>query len=125
MSGKYGETLIIELLNSFPEFEKSEERRDLFDEDGPYIYFSYFGEYILKEINKNKNSKLIIRFFDFINKYFESENLSATTWDLFNIEFFFRLHLKKEYEEIANQYLKGKALLAFSEKKGRPSNDKQ
>jgi hypothetical protein len=112
--------IIENLLISFPEFVESEERSHIFDEDGPYIFFSYFGNFLLEKIDENNDSEFVHRTFAFINSYFDDSVISQAVWDLFNIEIFWRLKLKTKYKNLANKHLKGKALLAFQKEEGRP-----
>ena len=63
---------------------------------------------------------MVERFLTYINEVFEREGLSSKKWDLFNIELLERLELNDAYINLANRKLKGKALLAFQRKEGRP-----
>ena len=76
------------LLERFPEFQISEERSQVYDDDGAYVYFQYFYYYIEKLVNQQRDGDVVYRMFDFINEVFESKELDKYVWDLFNIELF-------------------------------------
>lgn len=113
--------IVDKLLKAFPEFAYSPERKEVYENDGPYIYMSYFGDFLLNKIEEDEESELVQRAFDFINSIFEDPNINSQIWDLFNIEIFERFEMEPKYESVATSHLKGKALLAFQEKKGRPN----
>ncbi len=113
--------IISRLLLAFPDFSNSAERREVYDNDGPYIYMQYFMNYLLDRTKKGSTGPLL-QAFEFVNNLFEEDTMSSKTWDLFNIEFFDRI---KEDQEITNQaklHLKGKALNAFFHLVGRPTD---
>ena len=49
--------------------------------------------------------------------------LTRSVWDLFGIEFFEGFRYDKNWEKVAYEKLKGKARIAFVEKKGYPEKD--
>jgi len=114
------EKIIEELLSRFPEFENSEERKEVYENDGPYIYFGYFCDFLLKKIDKSEEDEFIKRTFAYINEIYERNDLTPDVWDLFKIELLERFELENRYIDLANKYLKGKALLAFKKQEGRP-----
>ena len=116
---KYKE-LVDELLSRFPEFRNSQDRKEVYENDGPYIYFSYFGDFLLKKIDESKESEFVKQAFSYINEIHERKNLTSDIWDLFGIELLERFEWKDKYQKVANRYLKGKALLAFQKREGRP-----
>lgn len=114
--------LVTELLNKFPEFAQSPERNEVYENDGAYIYYSYFGDFLLNHIDADENSEFVLRAFSFINEVFERTELNSKIWDLFVIELFERFDMEDKYTQLANKLLNGKALLAFQERNGRPNN---
>lgn len=123
-SDKYKEfnNIVGKILKTFPEFESSSERKEVYDNDGPYIYMSYFGNFLLNKIEEDENNEFIQRAFDFINNSFEDPELNSHIWDLFNLEIFQRFDMEDRCVNLANKFLKGRALLAFQKREGRPSN---
>jgi hypothetical protein len=117
---EYYKNMIERLLSKFPEFASSEERKEVYENDGPYTYMSYFGDFLLNKIEEDANSEFVQRTFDFINTSFEDPNINTKIWDLLNLELYERFEMESKYKSVALKYLKGKALLAFKEKKGRP-----
>jgi len=116
------EKTIEELLFRFPEFSNSEDRKQVYDNDGAYIYFSYFGDFLLDKIDKSENDEFIKKAFNYMNEIFDREGMTTDIWDLFNIELFERFDFEDKYKILASKYLKGKALLAFQNREGRPMN---
>jgi hypothetical protein len=114
------QNIVEKLLKTFPEFESSTERKEVYDNDGPYTYMSYFGDFLLSKIEEGSQSEFIQRTFSFINSSFEDTSFNSTLWDLFLIEIFERLDMEDKYTNVANHYLKGKALIAFQTREGRP-----
>ena len=112
--------IVGKLLEIFPEFTSSQERKEVYENDGPYIYMSYFGDFLLNKIEEDKDSEFVRRAFDFINSSFEDPALNSHIWDLFGIEIFERFEMEDHYVKLANELLKGKALLAFQKREGRP-----
>ncbi len=109
------------LLAKFPEFRESTEfKEELGDEAGSYEYYARFADFILKEINKNKETDLAKRTFEFINDIYSSESISADVWDLFGIELLETFENDDNAKVLAEKYLKGKALEAYKNKVGRP-----
>lgn len=109
-----------ELLSRFPEYAHSDERKQVYDDDGAYIYFSYFGNFLLEEIDSSGETELVKRSFDYINEIYSRENLSAEVWDLINIELLERFEMEENYRKLAEKYLTGNALRAFQKQEGRP-----
>ena len=109
-----------ELLKRFPEFANSDDRKEVFEEDGPYIYFNYFSNFLLRKITESGDSEIVKRAFDFINSIHSRENLSAEVWDLIGIELLETFEANDKARNLANRYLTGKALEAFQKQKGRP-----
>ena len=114
--------IISRLLLAFPDFSNSAERREVYDNDGPYIYMQYFMNYLLDR-RKKGNSEILLQALEFVNNLFEEENMSSKTWDLFNIEFFDRIKEDQGMTTQAKLHLKGKALNAFVHLAGRPTED--
>lgn len=112
--------IVEKLLETFPEFASSPERREVYENDGPYIYMSYFGDFLLKKIEEDKDHEFVRRAFDFINTIYEDPSLNSHIWDLFGIEIFERFEMEDHYVNLANKLLKGKALVAFQKREGRP-----
>ena len=112
--------IIEELLNKFPEFKNSEERKEVYEDDGPYIYFSYFCNFLLKKIDESGDDEFAKRTFAYINEVYERKDLTSDIWDLFKIELLERFELEDKYITLAKKYLKDKALLAFQKQEGRP-----
>ena len=109
-----------ELLERFPEFANSEERKEVYDEDGAYIYFSYFGDFLLTKMDESEDSDFVKKTFDYINEIYENPLLTTNLWDLFGIELFERFEMEEKYRRIAEKYLTGKALNAFHGQGIRP-----
>ncbi len=109
-----------DLVKAFPEFKDSQEYKEIFVEDGPYTYLSYFGNFLTKEINQSGDNEVVRRAFGFINDTYAREDLSAEVWDMLGIELLERLETEAGYKILANQYLKGLALVAFQKNEGRP-----
>ena len=109
-----------ELLSKFPEYANSADRKEVYDDDGPYIYFSYFGNFLLREIDDLGDTELVKRSFDFVNEVYSRANISAEVWDLMGIELLERFELEEKYRNMAKKYLTGNALKAFLQKDGRP-----
>ena len=106
------------LLKTFPEFATSPLRAEIYENDGPYTYMSYFGDFLLQKID-NADTDFINRAFEFINQCFDDSTFSRKLWDLFVIEIFERFDMDESYTGLARANLHGKALDAFLVRKGR------
>ena len=112
------------LLARYPEFYEWGKSGDRLDEnDGAYIYFGWFYHFLDLLVESQTGGEIIDRAFDFINEVFESDMLTYSVWNLFGIEFFERFEYDKNWGEMAHKKLKGKALIAFAERKGCPEKD--
>ncbi|MBP6860079.1 MAG: hypothetical protein KBC38_00750 [Candidatus Pacebacteria bacterium] len=112
--------IVDRLLVAFPEFASSRERREVYDNDGPYTYMSYFGDFLLDRIDKDDNAEIVRRAFNFINDEFEHSLFNSYVWDLLLLELFSRLDMQQHYKNVANKLLTGRALAAFQTREGRP-----
>ena len=112
------------LLARFPEFDEwGKNEKSLDEDDGAYACFFLFFWYLETLVENKKGAEIIDRAFDFINEVFESDKFTASIWDLFGIELFDQFDYHKNWGEMAHKKLKGKALVAFAEQKGRQEDD--
>ena len=98
------ESIKEEILEKFPEFRQTEEFGEIFDDDGPYIYISYFGDFLLKNIDQSEHGEIVKRAFRFINDVYSRPEMSAEVWDLLGIELLERLGVNSKYGNIARKY---------------------
>lgn len=118
--GEWSKKITSELLEKFPEFANSEERKEVYEEDGAYTYFSYFGDFLLTKMEESEDSIFIKKSFNFINEVYANPQLTTNLWDLFGIELLQRFDMEKKYRQIAEKFLTGKALMAFHKQGVRP-----
>jgi hypothetical protein len=99
------------LYGKFPEFKESEQFKLMtISEDLPYVVYSWFYGFIIKNL---RNDFVVKKFISFINESFNDPTVDPELLNLMQIEFFENLTSSKDLIEFARKNFIGKALEMF------------